>query len=108
MATEVELLSEIRDLLHIIAEPQIAERDRRLRDSLRVAVGRSVNGQKAVLLMDGSRKQADIVKEGGIAKGQLSTLVKTLTEAKLISNNDGKPRLLIPIPANFFEKEATQ
>jgi len=103
MATEVELLTEIRDLLQIIAEPQIAERDRRLRDSLRTAVGRSANGQKAVLLMDGSRKQADIVKEGGIGKGQLSPLVKTLAEMKLISNNDGKPRLLIPIPANFFE-----
>jgi len=103
MATEIELLTEIRDLLQIMAEPQIAERDRRLRDSLRTAVGRSANGQKAVSLMDGSRKQADIVKLAGISKGQLSPLVQKLTEMKLIANGDGKPRLVIRIPGNFFE-----
>ena len=105
-----ELLSavrEIRDLIRLMAEPAIAERDRKLRTELRRVVGKSVNGAKAVPLMDGSRSQTDIHKESGINKGQLSTLVKQLSEAKLISDDGKGPKLSISIPANFFETAGT-
>lgn len=103
MPSDTELLVQIRDLLQVMAEPQIAERDRRLRESLRQVVGRSANKQRAVVLMDGSRKQADIAKEADISKGQLSLFVGALTEVKLIANEDGRPRLRFVIPPNFFE-----
>ncbi len=103
MSAEIQLLTQIRDLLQIMAEPQIAARDKRLREALTQTVGRSLKGQKAVVLMDGSRKQKEIAKEAGIDQGQLSTLVKTLGEKKLMEAVDGKPRLVIPIPKSFFE-----
>lgn len=101
-----ELLSavrEIRDLIRLMAEPAIAERDKKLRTELRRIVGKSVNGAKAVPLMDGSRSQTDIHKETGINKGQLSTLVKQLSEAKLLLDDGKGPRLSISIPPDFFE-----
>jgi hypothetical protein len=102
-----ELLSaihEIRDLVRLMAEPAIAERDRKLRSELRRIVGRSDRVAKSVLLMDGTRTQMDIHKEVGINNGQLSTIVKQLKDNKLLSG-DGKPKLAISIPANFFDAE---
>jgi hypothetical protein len=103
---DTEILSavqEIRDLVRLMAEPAIAERDQKLRGELRRIVGNSVAKSKSVLLMNGNRTQAAIHGETGINKGDLSTLVKRLKEAKLLSGDGKEPKLAIAIPANFFE-----
>jgi ABC-type thiamine transport system ATPase subunit len=106
----VDILSavrEIRDLVRLLAEPAIAERDRKLRDELRRIVKKSVAKRKAVLLMDGSRTQRAIHREAGINEGHLSTLVKQIKSANLLSGDGKEPKLSISVPANFFENEST-
>ena len=61
---------------------------------------------KAVFLMDGKRKQAEIQRESGINQGDLSTLVKELRAAKLITADAKQPELTISISSNFFEDGA--
>ena len=56
-----------------------------------------------MLLMDGSRSQAKIHREASVNEGNLSTLVKNLSAAKLLSGDGKAPRLAITIPPNFFE-----
>jgi hypothetical protein len=105
-----ELLSaiyEIRDLVRLMAEPAIAERDRKPRADLRRIVGRSDRVAKSVLRMDGTRTQRDIHNEVGINEGQLSTIVKQLKDNQLLSADGKQPKLAISIPANFFEAEAS-
>lgn len=98
-------LQEVRDLLRLIAEPAIAERDKKLRQSLRDSVGGSSSKTiKAVKLMDGTKTQAMIVKDCGIHKGQLSALVKRLSSAELLTGDIKQPQLAIRIPENFFEE----
>jgi hypothetical protein len=80
---QAELLREMCHLLRVIAEPQLAKRDERLRASLLDAVGKSKAGAKAVHLMDGSRSQAVICKESGIDQGALSRLTKDLRASAL-------------------------
>ena len=63
MTNEVELLTEIRDLLLLIAEPQLAQRDERWRTALAEIVGRGKQKAEAVVLMDGTRTQAEIHNE---------------------------------------------
>lgn len=98
------VLEEMRDLLRLLAEPAIAERDKKFREILRgmVASGKG-NKPKAVLLMDGTRTQAKIVEDCGIHKGQLSELVKALREAGLLKSDPKQPHLVISIPPNFFD-----
>ena len=106
----VDILSavrEIRDLVRLLAEPAIAERDRKTRGELRRIVGNSVAKKKAVLLMDGSRTQRAIHREAGINEGHLSTLVKQLNSANLLSGDRKEPKLSISVTANFFENEST-
>lgn len=105
-----EILSavrEIRDLLGLIAEPAIAARDKKSRDAIRRIVGNSKPKAKAVLLMNGSRMQADIHRESGMQASNLSTLVKQLVEGKLLLWDGKKPKLTTAIPANFFENGVT-
>jgi hypothetical protein len=105
-----ELLSavrEIRDLIRLMAEPAIAERDQKLRTELRRIVGKSIPSSKSVLLMDGSRTQAEIRSVTGINQGNLSTLVKSLSKSKLLSGDGKQPNLAISIPPNFFDNGAT-
>jgi len=97
-------VEEIRDLIRLMAEPAIAERDRKLRDELRKIVGRSTPKAKSVLLMDGSRTRKRIIDESAVNKGHLSTLVKELKKRQLVSEDGNRPRLLISVPATFFEK----
>lgn len=99
---------ELRDLVRLMAEPAIAERDRKLRSDLREIVGGSVPKARAVLLMDGSHTQSTIHRETGMHKGNLSTLVKQLGGAKLLSGDGKEPKLAISVPANFFEGGATE
>ena len=108
MSESSELLSavqEIRSLIRLMAEPAIAERDRKLRAELKRIVGSSVPKSKSVLLMTGARTQSDIQRETGMNKGNLSTLVKHLNEAKLLSGDLKSPKLSITIPSTFFESE---
>ena len=55
-AQMLRVLVEMRDLLRLIAEPAIAQRDKKLREALRDIAG-SATGKKAkaILLMDGAR-----------------------------------------------------
>jgi hypothetical protein len=107
-STEIlSTLREIRDLIQLMAEPAIATRDQTLRDELRKIVGNSKPKAKAASLMNGSRTQTDIHRESGMQQSNLSTLVKQMAERKLILGAGKKPRLAITIPANFFEKGAS-
>lgn len=103
-AQMLHVLAEMRDLLRLLAEPAIAERDKRLREELRnlggIATGKKA---KAILLMDGTKTQAEITKTCGVHKGDLSGLVKKLNSAGLLSDDLKQPKIVIPIPANFFE-----
>jgi len=103
MAKGIEILMEMRDLLRVIAEPALATRDEKLRESLRGVVGKGRSKAEAVLLMDGSRTQSTIVNETGIDQGGLSRLVKSLRSASLISADEKHPHLLISIQPNFFD-----
>jgi hypothetical protein len=106
--SEAELLtvvSEIRDLLQLIAEPQIAARDQKLRDELVRVVGGGVAKRKSVLAMDGSRTQMEIHKQTGMNIGNLSTMVKQLGKSQLLSGDPKKPKLAISIPVNFFDEK---
>ncbi|MEX0955275.1 MAG: hypothetical protein WDZ83_08705 [Rhizobiaceae bacterium] len=102
MSEDTELLREIRDLLRLIAEPALAERDKKLRALLLEIVGRSKRKADAVVLMDGTRTQTAIRNKCGIDMGDLSRLVKALREAALIGP-DEMPKTVFPIPANFLE-----
>jgi len=105
MNEPAELLTavrEIRDLIRVLAEPALAERDQKLRAELKRLVGSSVPKAKAVSLMNGSLSQTEIHNETGMNKGNLSTLVKQLNESKLLTE-DSNPTLAITIPSNFFD-----
>ncbi|MCX7008898.1 MAG: hypothetical protein NTY53_16910 [Kiritimatiellaeota bacterium] len=106
MSHEIELLTEIRDLLQVMAEPALEKRDAKLRASLRSSVGKSAKKAKAAMLMDGSRSQTVIVKESGIDQGDLSRLVKVLAAAQLVSADTKHPRLLVKVPSTFFDEDA--
>ena len=103
MDEQTELLREMRDLLRVMAEPALAQRDARLRDSLIQVVGKNKSKARAVLLMDGSRNQTALRTESGIDQGDLSRLVKTLREKTLIAIDEKHPKLVISVPVNFFE-----
>jgi hypothetical protein len=100
---QTELLREMCHLLRVIAEPQLAKRDEKLRASLLNAVGKSKAGAKAAHLMDGSRSQATICKESGIDGGALSRLTKDLRAKELLAPDDKHPKLIIAIPPTFFD-----
>jgi hypothetical protein len=103
MSQEIELLTEIRDLLQVMAEPALAKRDAKFRSSLRTLVGGSGKKANAVHLMDGSRSQSEIGKEAGIDSGDLSRLVTGLATAQLIAADKKHPRLLVKVPLTFFD-----
>lgn len=102
--TELDVLLEIRDLLLLIAEPQLAERDRKWRDELRKIAGKSEKSIKAVMLMDGNRNQASIAKEIPMDVGQLSKLVKALKAASLLNPSEN-PQVVIPVTESIFKEE---
>ena len=112
MSESTELLGavhEIRDLIRLMAEPQIAARDQKLREELIRIVGKSEPKAKVVFLLDGAHTQAAIHAETKMHQGNLSTFVKELGKAKLLSGTDSRqPKLAISIPADFFEKAKTK
>lgn len=100
----LQVLTEMRDLLRLMAEPAIAQRDKRLRGELRSIAG-SATGKKAkaILQMDGTKNQAAIREMCGIDSSDLSNLVKRLRSADLLKGDPKQPQLAISIPPNFFE-----
>ena len=101
----LRVVGEVRDLLRLIAEPQIAARDEKLRADLVRIVGRSAPKRQSVLLMDGSRTQAEICAESGIGKGHVSELTTQLRDAKLLVVDSKNPKLAISIPSSFFDAQ---
>lgn len=101
---QTELLREVRDLLRVIAEPALAERDKKIRRALREVVGRSKQKANAVLLMNGKRSQAELRNAAGMDSGNLSRLVGALRGKGLITSDQERPGLIISIPANFFDE----
>jgi len=103
MSKDSELLTEIRDLLLLMAEPALAKRDERLRGSLQQIVGKSRPKAEAVVLMDGTRTQSDIRKECTIDAGALSRLVKSLRDERLIGPDAERPKVVFPVPSNLAD-----
>lgn len=104
-AQMLNVLTEMRDLLRLMAEPAIAQRDKKLREALRGIAGNATGKKaKAILLMDGTRIQSRIINECGINKGDLSVLVKKLKAADLLTGDTKQPQLAISIPPNLFEQ----
>jgi hypothetical protein len=105
MSQEIELLTEIRDLLQVMAEPTLAKRDEKFRGAIRTVAGKSQKNSGAIVLMDGSRTQAAISKEAGIDPGQLNRLIKALENNALIATDEKHPKLRVKLPPNFFDKK---
>lgn len=102
----LQTVRKIHDLLELLAEDKIAQRDAKQRAELREIVGSGVIKQNSVLLMDGTRSQSEIVRETSGNQGNLSTLVGRLHKAKLLADDTKKPKLVISIPSSFFESDA--
>src|SRR5438132_8099847 len=92
----------IHELLELLAEDKIAERDAKQRAKLREIAGTGKLTRAAVLLMDGTRTQKDIIAVAAISKGNLSGLVSELSRAELLAGDKKLPNLVISIPSNFF------
>jgi hypothetical protein len=106
MSDTTDLLDEVRQmrkLLELLAEPAIAQRDAKFRDELRKIVGSSPKKQQSVMVMNGSRTQAQIVAETSVHQGELSTMVGKLETSGLLADGRKKPKLVISIPSNFFD-----
>jgi hypothetical protein len=102
----LEEVRQMRKLLELLAEPAIAQRDAKLRDELRRLVGSSRTKQQAVLLMDGSRTQAQIIAQTSVNQGHLSTMVGKLEVAGLLVGGKKQPKLSIAIPVTLFDDDA--
>lgn len=96
---------EMRDLLQLLAEPAVAERDAKRREQLKTIVGNSQPKATAVMLLDGKHTQLAIHQETKMHQGNLSTLVKQLGQAGLLVGDPKQPKLAISVPPNFFEKK---
>ena len=95
-------LHEMRDLLRVIAEPGIAKRDEKIRNEVASLAGSSKKKQTAIMLMDGSRTRAQIHKQSGVDQGDVSRLVKAMTDKELLDSKSANPKLVIRLPENFF------
>jgi CRP-like cAMP-binding protein len=99
----LEQVQQIRQLLELLAEPAIAQRDAKLRSQLREIVGSSPKKQQAVFHMDGTLTQREIVSQTSVNQGHLSTMVGKLDKAGLLADGKKQPKLVISIPTNFFD-----
>jgi hypothetical protein len=54
--------------------------------------------------MDGSKNPIEIHKATGIDQGGLSRLPKLLRSNELLAADEKRPKLLLSIPSDFFEK----
>jgi hypothetical protein len=107
--TSNEILAAVRkicELLELLAEDKIAQRDAKQRTALLEIVGTSAAKQKSVFLMNGTRTQTEIHKATSVNQGHLSTMVGKLHKAKLLVGDTKRPELAISIPPTFFESNA--
>lgn len=102
----LETLRRIRELLELLAEDKVAQRDMKQRSALIEIVGKSIAKQKSIFLMDGTKTQVEIRAVTAANQGHLSTMVGALYKAKLLVGDTKKPKLAISIPPNFFETNA--
>ncbi len=103
MSREIELLTEIRDLLQVMAEPSLAQREEKFRDAVRAVGAKSPQRCAAIMLMDGSRSQTAIGKEADLDQSTVSRLVKALSAQSLITADEKHPKLRTKLPLNFFD-----
>jgi len=96
----------IHELLELLAEDKIAQRDAKQRKALLEIVGTSATKQKSIFLMNGTRTQKQIHDETFVNRGDLSTMIGKLYNAKLLVGDKKIPKLAISIPPNFFESNA--
>ena len=104
MDRQIELLEKILEMITLIADPQIAQRDEKRRAALTAIVGKGQKAIKAASLMDGTRTQAIICKEAGIDGGALSRLSKALRDSGLIAVDAKDPKITIPLSPRFWEE----
>ena len=57
------------------------------------------------MLMDGYRTQSEINQLTKLNKGQMSTLVKKLGDASLLTEKSKTPKLKVFLPPNFFDEK---
>lgn len=101
----IHILRKIHDLLELLAEEKVAQRDAKKRATLREVAGVSIPMRKSILLMDGTRSQKDIRELTSANQGNLSTLVGKLQKAGLLVPDVKLPKLSISIPATFFDDQ---
>ena len=101
MDEQTELLREMVELLRLIAEPEIAKRDKKRRLALVEIIGKSQQKINAVQLMVGVKTQTAIAKEVGMDAGNFSRFIKALRGAKLIADDDKAPKLVVSLPPGF-------
>lgn len=99
----IQLLTEIRDLLRILAAPLLAEIDREGRQKIAALAGKSAKRRAAVLAMDGKRTRADIQKQVGIDQGDFSRFVADLKAGDLLDENNRVPRLKVSVAPDMFK-----
>ncbi|MBX9453096.1 MAG: hypothetical protein KL801_14900 [Mesorhizobium sp.] len=104
----LELLRKIHGLLELLAEEKIAQRDAKQRAALRKVAGTSHQKQSSIILMDGTRTQAEIGLMASMNKGNLSRLVAALLNENLLSDDTKNPKLAISVPVNFFDSHADE
>jgi len=102
----LQAVQKMSDLLELLAEDKIAQRDAKQRTTLLEIVGTSDAKQKSVFQMDGIRTQKEIRAKTSMNQGNLSTMVSMLHKAKLLAGDTNTPRLANSIPQNFFKSNA--
>jgi hypothetical protein len=98
----VDLLTQIRDLLIPIESHYHQEYEDKVKQqsqTMQLLLAKKVTGaqsRKAILLMDGTRTQAEISKASGVSSGNLSRLVRELGDAHLLKD-ESLPTLKLTI-----------
>jgi len=104
MSKDTELLTEIRDLLQVIAEPLLAKRDEKFRAGIRKIASKGKKYGAAILLMDGTCTKANIARAVGMDASQFNRLVKVLEKEKLCAIDGKNPKLPTILPPDFFDQ----
>lgn len=103
----IRLLEEIRDLLKLMATPQLMERIRDDRTLIRQQVGKSSKRRAAVLLIDGIRTRAQVQRDAKIDQGDLSRLITALKRAEVVNEEEGVPTLRVEVDEAMFSEETS-
>jgi hypothetical protein len=96
------LLEEIRDLLIPISRVYRSQYEDLLRSEKREIIERIIDvvrrggkRRQACRLMDGSHGRKEIIEASAIDAGDLSRLIGKLRDEKLVSEDDGVPKLVV-------------